>query len=59
MRIPGFRSTREPTDVTRSPDGQMACMLGRNEVTVNDGDGAPVTTARRAVTVWRRGPDGE
>ncbi len=59
MQIPGFRITWESTDVTLSADGQMAYMFSRNEVTMNDGEGTPVTTAGRAVTVWRRGADGE
>ena len=59
MRIPGFRITWESTDVTFSPDGQLAYMFSRNEVTVNAPDGAPITTEGRAVTIWRRESDGE
>ena len=59
MRIPGFRITWESKDVTFSPDGRLAYMFSRNEVTVEAGDGVPVTTEGRAVTIWRREPDGE
>jgi ketosteroid isomerase-like protein len=59
MRIPGFRITWESKDVTISPDGQLAYMFSRNEVTVNAPDGTPITTEGRAVTIWRRESDGE
>ena len=59
MQIPGFKITWESDDVTFSPDGQLAYMFSRNEVTVNAPDGAPMTTEGRAVTIWRRDSDGE
>src|SRR5688572_12625017 len=59
IQIPGFKITWESKDVTLSPDGQLAYMFSRNEVTMNAPDGAPVTTAGRAVTIWRRESDGE
>jgi ketosteroid isomerase-like protein len=59
MQIPGFRITWESKDVTFSPDGQLAYMFSRNEVTVNAPDGTPIITEGRAVTIWRRESDGE
>jgi len=59
MRIPGFRITWTSTDVTFSPDGNLAYMFSRNAVTMNAPDGTPTTTKGRAVTIWRREPDGE
>ncbi len=59
MQIPGFNITWESNDVTLSPDGRLAYMFSRNAVTVNAADGAPVTIAGRAVTIWRRESDGE
>ncbi|HKZ77823.1 MAG TPA: DUF4440 domain-containing protein [Pyrinomonadaceae bacterium] len=59
MQIPGFRITWASQDVTFSPDGNLAYMLSRNAVTMNAQDGAPTTTEGRAVTIWRREPDGE
>lgn len=59
LRLPGFRITWTSTDVAFSPDGSMAYMFSRNEVTMNDEDGRPQTAAGRAVTIWRREPDGE
>jgi ketosteroid isomerase-like protein len=58
LRIPGFRITWASTDVRFSPDGTLAYMFGRNAVTVKGTDGEPTTTTGRAVTVWRRDPDG-
>lgn len=59
MRVPGFRITRTSTGVTFSPDGRLAYMSSRNEVTADGRDGTPVTAAGRAVTIWRLEPDGE
>jgi ketosteroid isomerase-like protein len=58
-RIPGFRITWTSTDVTFSPDGRLAYMFSRNEVTADGPDGRPLTAAGRAVTIWRLEPDGE
>ena len=49
---------RLATDVRFSPDGHLAYMFSRNAVTLNGPDGEPVTTTGRAVTIWRRDPDG-
>lgn len=59
MKIPGFNIIWESKDATFSPDGQLAYMISRNEVTFNAPDGAPSTVEGRAVTIWRRESDGE
>ena len=59
MQIPGFRISWTSTDVTISPDGQLAYMFSQNAVTMNSADGVPTTTKGRAVTIWRREADGE
>jgi ketosteroid isomerase-like protein len=59
MQIPGFRITWTSTDVTLSPDGNLAYLFSQNAVTMNTPDGVPHTTAGRAVTIWRRESDGE
>lgn len=59
MKIPGFGITWTSTDVTFSPDGNLAYLISTNEVRMNAPDGTPTTTAGRAVTIWRREPDGE
>ncbi|MGH9900230.1 MAG: YybH family protein [Pyrinomonadaceae bacterium] len=58
-QIPGFRITWASTDVSFSPDGNLAYMFSRNAVTMNAPDGSPATTEGRAVTIWRREQDGE
>lgn len=59
FQIPGFRIDWTSTEVALSPDGNLAYMFGRNEVTMNGSDGNPTTARGRAVTIWRREADGE
>ena len=59
MQIPGFNITWTATDVTFSPDGNLAYIFSRNVVTMHAPDGTPITTKGRAVTIWRRELDGE
>ena len=57
-RIPGFRIRWEPIRAHIAESGDMAYMLERNEITVNDSTGAPVTSHGKVVTVWRKDEDG-
>lgn len=59
LQIPGFSITWSSTDVTFSPDGNLAYMFSQNAVTMNAPDGTPTRTEGRAVTIWRREPDGQ
>jgi ketosteroid isomerase-like protein len=59
MQIPGFKITWTSTDVTFSPDGNLAYLFSRNALTMNTPAGIPDTTMGRAVTIWRRESDGE
>lgn len=59
MEIPGFRITWTSTEVTFSPDGNLAYLFSRNAVTMDTPNGKPDTTEGRAVTIWRRELDGE
>lgn len=59
MQIPGFRISWTSTDVTFSPDGNLAYMFSQNAVTMDAPDGTLATTEGRAVTIWRRESDGE
>lgn len=58
LAIPGFRITWASSEAHLSPDGQMAYLLGVNTVTLPGPARETVTTRGRAVTVWRREPDG-
>ena len=58
MSAPGFEIRWEPRSVHVARSGDLAYMLERNVMTVNDSLGNPVTTHGKVVTVWRKGPDG-
>jgi ketosteroid isomerase-like protein len=58
LAIPGFHITWVSSEASLSPDGQLAYLLSTNAVTMMGPQGQPVTTNGRAVTVWRREPDG-
>jgi ketosteroid isomerase-like protein len=59
LALPGFQITWTTSEANLSPDGRLAWLLSTNAVTLPGPDGQPVTTSGRAVTVWRREPDGE
>ena len=59
LQIPGFRISWVSDDAGLSPDGQFAYMRSRNEVAMRGPDGTPTTLRGRAVTLWRREPDGQ
>jgi ketosteroid isomerase-like protein len=58
LAIPGFHITWTTSEASLSPDGRLAYLLSTNAVTIAGPEGQPVTTSGRAVTVWRREPDG-
>jgi ketosteroid isomerase-like protein len=58
LSIPGFHITWSSSEASLSPDGQLAFVLSTNAVTMPGPDGRLRTTTGRAVTVWRREPDG-
>jgi ketosteroid isomerase-like protein len=59
LAIPGFSITWTTSDAILSPDGRLAYLLSTNMVTLPGATGELVTTPGRAVTVWRKEPDGE
>lgn len=59
LAIPGFHITWTSSEAYLSPDGRLAYLLSANALTMPGPDGKPVTTRGRAVTIWRREPDGE
>jgi ketosteroid isomerase-like protein len=58
LAIPGFHITWTTSEANLSPDGRLGYLLSRNAVTMAGPEGKPVTTYGRALTVWRREPDG-
>lgn len=59
FNTPGFSIRWSTTQVTFSPDANLAYLFSRNAATMNGPDGTPVTAEGRAVTIWRREADGE
>ena len=56
--IPGFSITWQPELAVVSVDGDMAYMIERNQMTFTDPTGALQTQFGKAVTIWRKQPDG-
>ncbi|WP_425077840.1 YybH family protein [Psychroserpens sp. S379A] len=57
-KIPGFAIRWEPLEVHISKSGDMAYMIERNEVKVNDSIGNPIFTYNKVVTIWEKQEDG-
>ena len=55
---PSFRISWKTNDVVVSPGGDFAYGIGTNRVSVTAPDGTPITVDGKAVTIWRREPDG-
>ena len=58
LAIPGFSISWKTSDFVVSNSGDVAYGIGTNVVTVHDAQGKPITERGRAVTAWRKGPDG-
>lgn len=58
LEIPGFSVKWEPLEVFVSDNGDMAYMIERNEMIVNDSMGNPIVTYNKTVTVWRKDNNG-
>ncbi len=58
LKTPGFKIHWVSKSVSFSPDGKLAYMRSDNVVTVSGADGVPVTIPGRAITVWKKEPDG-
>ena len=56
--IPGFQIRWEPLEAHVSASGDLAYLIERNQITIPDSTGAPVTEYNKVVTVWERQPDG-
>lgn len=56
---PVFKIHWKSSRVTFSPDGKMAYLPARSEMTVPGPDGAPLHLILRAITIWRIEADGQ
>ena len=57
-KIPGFKISWEPISAEISNSGDMAYLIEKNQITVNDSLGQPHTTTNKGLTIWRKGADG-
>jgi len=57
-KIPGFQISWEPVSVSVSKSGDMAYMIEKNQMTMNDSSGKPITKYGTGVTIWRKEADG-
>ena len=57
-KVPGFKISWEPLNVSVSKSGDMAYLIEQNQITVNDSLGKPITEYNKSVTIWRKEPDG-
>ena len=58
MKVPGFTIRWEPLEAFVSENGDMAYMIERNEIIVNDSLGNPIPSYNKTVTIWRKQADG-
>ena len=56
--IPGFKISWEPESVHVSKSGDMAYLIERNVIEMDDEDGEKIVTHGKVVTIWRRESDG-
>ncbi|MBC7827511.1 MAG: DUF4440 domain-containing protein [Chitinophagaceae bacterium] len=57
-KIPGFHIRWEPLSVEVSNSGDLAYLIEQNQVSYNDSLGKTITEYNKAVTVWKKQPDG-
>lgn len=58
FKIPGFKISWEPISVSIAKSGDMAYMIEKNQITMNDSLGKPFTENNKSVTIWRKDADG-
>ncbi|HRO86381.1 MAG TPA: DUF4440 domain-containing protein [Niabella sp.] len=58
-KIPGFKIVWEPpTEVDVSENGDRAYTFQRNQITMNDSLGKPMTQYNKSVSIWKKQADG-
>lgn len=58
FKIPGFKISWEPLSVEVSSSGDMAYVLENSHISYTDSTGKIATQHNKAVTIWRKQPDG-
>jgi ketosteroid isomerase-like protein len=59
LNTPGFRIHWVSERPVFSPDGKLAYMRGKDELTAPGQNGAPVTVHLRGISIWRLDVDGQ
>ena len=59
LNTPGFKIHWASEKPVFSPDGKLAYMRGKDELTVPGPNGAPVTVHLRGISIWRLDADGQ
>ena len=59
LNTPGFRIHWVCEKPVFSPDGKLAYMRGKNELTAPGPNGAPTTVHLRGISIWRLDADGQ
>ena len=54
LKIPGFKISWEPQSVTISKSGDLAYLIEKSQMTMNDSLGNPKTEYYKGLTVWRK-----
>ncbi|WP_426671338.1 YybH family protein [Mucilaginibacter sp. McL0603] len=58
FKIPGFKITWEPQSVQVSQIGDLAYLVEKSQIVMNDSSGKAVTQHYNGVTVWKKQSDG-
>jgi uncharacterized protein (TIGR02246 family) len=58
FKMPGFKITWEPQSVQVSQSGDIAYLLEKSQISMNDSSGKAVTQHYNGVTVWKKQSDG-
>jgi ketosteroid isomerase-like protein len=59
FHTPGFKIHWVSEKPVFSPDGKLAYMQGKDELTLPGPNGSPMTLHLRGISVWRLDPDGQ
>lgn len=58
-KIPGFKIVWEPpTEINVSNHGDLAYVFQRNQITMNDSLGKPITRYNKSLSIWKKQEDG-
>jgi len=58
FKIPGFSISWQPQSVEVSDNGDMAYLIENAQVSFTDSTGKAITIHNKAVSIWRKQPDG-